>query len=385
MQDVSHRRFRLDEGELRRRGHSLSAIRRFLPKFLLDPDPLPCGKWKRIAINLALKICGWAAVLLLRPRQEQAGSLDPSEVEQVYDREAAGYDAKHHLTTRGRDTHWRRWTAWGVVNLARERYRRIRVLDLCTGTGLAITEIVRQLRHWGLQADIVGLDFNRKMLLEAGRRTRDLLDAGIGSVSTLGAKTSVIRETKTRDTSVEFVRGDAMSLVGESDAEFRRFPHNDLDVVTQMFGIGGINEPLKVFNGVLRVLRQGGRYLLIDMHQPIADQPSEVPTPLGWKKLPVFETLGYFNCVLPIALKRLWGWRDTTLDFYLLSLVTYVDERGESWGFRTLELDMESQRWWLGLPFMPTARITVEKVPISLPERIIREDVLKVILEQLPK
>ena len=363
MPDVSRRRFRFDEGDLRRHGHSLDAIRRYLPKFLLDPDPLPCGKLKRIAIGLALKICGLVATLLLRPRKDKAGALDPSEVDRVYDREAAGYDAKHHLTTRGRDTHWRRWTAWGVSNLAREMaHDRPFILDLCTGTGLTIVEMARQLDHWGLGADIVGLDYNQRMLEVAGRKI-------LGSPRV----------------KVDLVRGDAMSLVGESDAEFRRFPRDNFDAVTQMFGIGGICDPVKVFDGVLRVLRPGGRYFLVDMHQPIADQPSEVPTPLGWKKLPVFETLGYFHCTLPIALKRLWGWRDTTLDFYLLPLVTYVDERGRAWGFRTLELDMESQRWWLGLPFMPTARIAVEKVPISLAELIIREDVLKVVLEQLSK
>jgi ubiquinone/menaquinone biosynthesis C-methylase UbiE len=280
----------------------------------------------------------------LRPRRGRVGGLDLAEVQAVYDREAASYDRKHHLTTRGMDTVWRRTAGWSAVAIAQERHRPIMILDLCTGTGLTVAEIASLLGEWNLPARIVGLDFNERMLARA--KSRDPLGLNLG---------------------VDFVRGNAMDLVeSEEDRSdsLQRFRPSTFDFVSCVCGIGGINDPVRVFEGVLQLLVPGGQFLLIDVHQPIPGQPGEWPVPLRWLRMPLFETLTFERTTGPVVLNRLWGWRDPTLDFYVLPLVTCRDNADNSWGFRVLRRDVESQRWWFGLPVMPVATMLVEKVAL---------------------
>jgi hypothetical protein len=70
-----------------------------------------------------------------------------------------------------------------------------------------------------------------------------------------------------------------------------------------------------VANSVLAVLREGGRFLLIDMHRPLLGLPGEWALPGFWVRFPRLEYFNYAKTTLPLVLARLWGWRDTTLDF----------------------------------------------------------------------
>ncbi len=291
---------------------------------------------------------------LLRPRSGSVGSLGQGEVDKVYDREAAGYDAKHHRTTRGQDLMWRRTAGWLVASAPEARPR---VLDLCTGTGLTTLEIIRVLAEHGRTADIVGLDYNDAMLVEARRRG--------------ATKSSPSGE-------VSFVRGDATNLTGQSANGLEVFPPASFDIVTQVFGIGGIGDPVAVAKAVLSVVREGGRFLLIDMHRPILGLPGEIPVPWAWFRIPRYERYVYANTTLPLVLARLWGWRDPTLDFYLAPLVCH-EEDGVPYGFRLVWRVVESERWWFGLPMMPTCRLLLEKVRIDAAEYERRRRVLGLI------
>ena len=162
---------------------------------------------------------------------------------------------------------------------------------------------------------------------------------------------------------VAFVRGDATALLGDG-FESTTFDRASVDIVMQVFGIGGINDPLAVFAGVLGVLREQGRYLLIDMHCPIANLPGEWPLFGTWFQMPHFEAYTYRQTTLPLVLAQLWGWRDTTLDFYLAPLVCEEID-GRHYGFRVLWKTVEPERWWWSFPLMPTCRILLEKVRIE--------------------
>ncbi|MEK7167775.1 MAG: hypothetical protein AAB791_02105, partial [Patescibacteria group bacterium] len=121
--------------------------------------------------------------------------------------------------------------------------------------------------------------------------------------------------------------------------------------------------------------------LMIDMHQPIASLPREIPFFWKWLDFPAFEWLAYNRHTMPVVLNRLWGWKDPTLDFYALPLATWQDETGVWWGFETVSFETETQRWWLGLPFMPVAKIVVKKAEIDQIEAEKRQGVLALIEE----
>jgi ubiquinone/menaquinone biosynthesis C-methylase UbiE len=166
-----------------------------------------------------------------------------------------------------------------------------------------------------------------------------------------------------------FAQGDATRLHIDSSST---------DVVTQVFGIGGIPQPDPVFTEALRILRPGGEYYLVDMHRPIPNLPGEVPFGIHWLRLPLFEAATYTRTTMPLALARLWGWRDTTMDFYRAPLA--IHREGTEWfGFETQWFKHEAERWWFGLPVMPTARLLLRKVKLPLSEVRQRQQAMETI------
>lgn len=309
--------------------------RRFtFPRYLKDPPFRPGSFWQRCLARLVqLPVQGfiWA---LLSPRRDRQISTTPSsdEVMSVYTREARWYDRKHHLTTRGQDTTWRREAAFCVLTASQKIIYPIRVLDLCTGTGLTIVEIVNLLNEWDVPADLTGVDLNEAMLAVARARV-------------LPWPSQELR----------FEHGDVTCL---------RYESASFDIVTQVFGIGGVPLSDDVFRSALRVLRDGGEYYFVDMHRPMARFPGEWPFVGKWWRMPWLEAATYALTTIPLALARLWGWRDPTFDFYRAPLMT-LHEDGRWYGFETQWFKIEVERWWLGLPFMPTARLLLRKIRIS--------------------
>lgn len=146
--------------------------------------------------------------------------------------------------------------------------------------------------------------------------------------------------------------------------------------MTQVFGIGGIEHFSKVFLNVLKVLKPNGYYHMIDMHRPLLVTAKDCFLLGGWYRFSAFETFSYERVAIPLALNQLWGWRDPTICFYILPLITWQDKIGKWWGFETLTFEQESLRWWLGLPAMPVAKIIVKKVAIEQEEAQIRQEIL---------
>src|SRR3989344_109122 len=333
--------------------------RDLLPGYLVEKLEVECGPLSRACfylLQLPLRLFVWVA---LRPRAEQPGNLEQAEVDRVYTARAKTYDRTHHITTRGQDTAWRRFAAWVVVTLPQPV---ITVLDLCTGTGLTVKELARLLYLHGKRAQITGLDYNQSMLACANQ--------AFGCASgTEGTQNGC---------EVRFVRGDATAFCSRhaDDRSFAVLLPSSVDAVTQVFGIGGVADPVAVFDEALAVLRENGRYILVDMHRPIPELSGEYPLPGAWVKTSQFEAYTYLNTTVPLVLARLWAWRDTTLDFYIAPFMV-LRESGQWYGFRIITRTVESERWWFGLPVMPVCRLVLEKVRITEDEYRSRHAILQ--------
>ncbi len=313
--------------------------------------------FKRFFFNIIKGFLIFFCQVVLSPRIGKVGHLSPSEVEDVYNREAKRYDFIHHMTTCGQDLAWRRKAGFFVANyvLNQKKGVKVRLLDLCTGTGLCLLEIDKVFKSWGIEVNIlqaIGLDYCQEMLKVA--------EKNLVNISHM---------------SLKLVRGDATALV-KTKKGFIKFEENSFDIVTQVFGIGGIDNPQAALSEVLHVLKTGGQFYLVDMHKPIADLPGEWFCFYKWLHLPLFEERVYQEITLPLVLRRKWAWRDTTDLYYLIRLITVCNQAGKHYGFRVVNFFPEAQRWWFALPIMPVANIIVEKIEISKDEFQKRNNIL---------
>lgn len=377
-----------DRSEQRRRGRKLFARDLpipLLPPLLGPPEDKTTQEWLprylyessddtvRVStpfywlLFLVQKIAELLIRIALRPRSGDIGTLDRDEVDAVYSARAENYDFTHHIGTRGQDTQWRRLAGEIAVELLRSSSSKsIRILDLCTGTGLTPLEIdsvvaANRMSH-NYTVEILGIDLNTKMLQLARKRERSF-----------------------KCSSARFFTADAAALVScssdtsEKASRLAQFPATSFDLVTQIFGIGGIKNPLAVFSNALQLLVDRGRYLLVDIHRPIPALAGEIAVGTWFRPTAVLEAFLFKRTTVPLVLNRLWAWREATLDFYIAPLVTFAKD-GKWWGFEILLRHYEPERWWAALPVMPTMRLLLQKVAISEEEGQRREKMLESVL-----
>ena len=155
---------------------------------------------------------------------------DPSAVKATFCNVASRYDLANHLLSCGIDFLWRR----KLVSLARKE-TCVRVLDLATGSG----DVAFALRE-GLSGspEIVGLDFCPPMLDQA-REKRERM--GLAKESN------------------EFIEGDCLELALEDET---------FDLVTIAFGLRNLSDRAKGLREMRRVLKPGGRLLVLEFSQP---------------------------------------------------------------------------------------------------------------------
>lgn len=155
---------------------------------------------------------------------------DPSAVKATFCNVAKRYDLANHLLSGGIDFLWRK----KLVSLARKEACP-KVLDLATGSG----DVAFALRE-GLPGDpeIVGLDFCPPML-EQAREKRERM--GLAKESN------------------EFVEGDCMDL---------EFDDESFDLVTIAFGLRNLSDRAKGLAEIRRVLKPGGRLIILEFSQP---------------------------------------------------------------------------------------------------------------------
>jgi demethylmenaquinone methyltransferase/2-methoxy-6-polyprenyl-1,4-benzoquinol methylase len=156
---------------------------------------------------------------------------DPVAVNSMFGRIARRYDLANRLLSGGMDNWWRR----RLVAAAR-RGAPGDVLDLATGSGDVAFALSR-----GLPASvrIVGMDFCAPMLVAAEAKK-----------SAMGAA---------RCANVTFRHGDGLALP---------LPDESVDAVTIAFGLRNLADRPRGLREMRRVLRPGGRLLVLEFSQP---------------------------------------------------------------------------------------------------------------------
>src|SRR5687768_1253021 len=166
-----------------------------------------------------------------------------AQVRTMFDRIAGVYDRMNHVMTAGLD---RRWRERAVERAELERGQS--ALDVCCGTGDLAFELARAV---GPAGNVTGCDFSEAMLeiaraKEAERRGAEPATAGANGAGGASAE-------------VEFEWADALALPYE-DSSF--------DAVTVGFGVRNLSDLGAGLGELTRVLRPGGRLVILEITQP---------------------------------------------------------------------------------------------------------------------
>ena len=155
---------------------------------------------------------------------------DPVAVRDTFTSVAPRYDLANHLLSGGIDFLWRR----KLVKQARQGAHD-QILDLATGSG----DVALALRY-GLSAkvEITGVDFCEPML-ERARSKRD--------------QQNLEKEVN------QFLVGDCLDL---------EFPDESFDLITIAFGLRNLADRELGLSEMLRVLKPGGRLMVLEFSQP---------------------------------------------------------------------------------------------------------------------
>ncbi|HAF58582.1 MAG TPA: ubiquinone biosynthesis protein, partial [Opitutae bacterium] len=155
---------------------------------------------------------------------------DPAAVESTFSRVAKRYDLANHLLSGGVDFYWRN----RLVRFARKN-NPSDILDLATGSGDVLFALREDL---GSSVTLTGLDFCEPML-EQARQKR--------SVRGLDKQTN------------RFMHGDCLALPFEDES---------FDLITIAFGLRNLADRVKGLGEMHRVLRTGGRLIILEFTQP---------------------------------------------------------------------------------------------------------------------
>ncbi|MGC3872748.1 bifunctional demethylmenaquinone methyltransferase/2-methoxy-6-polyprenyl-1,4-benzoquinol methylase UbiE [Halomonas sp. GXIMD04776] len=161
--------------------------------------------------------------------QEVAREEKAARVADVFHSVAARYDVMNDLMSLGIHRLWKR------VTLERAGVRRgHQVLDIAGGTGDLTLKFSRLV---GPNGRVVLADINQSML-KVGRDK--LLDNGVGD-------------------NVEYV---------QANAECLPFPDNSFDCITIAFGLRNVTDKDAALRSMTRVLKPGGRLLILEFSKP---------------------------------------------------------------------------------------------------------------------
>ena len=175
-----------------------------------------------------------------------------SMVADVFHSVASRYDLMNDLMSAGIHRIWKRFT----IELSGVR-KGHSVLDIAGGTGdlaARFADIV------GPEGAVVLADINESML-KVGRDK--LLDSGhLGNL--------------------EFV---------QADAQYLPFPDDSFDCITIAFGLRNVTDKDKALRSMLRVLKPGGRLLVLEFSKPQSALLSKAYDAYSFKVLPVMGRL----------------------------------------------------------------------------------------------
>ncbi len=151
------------------------------------------------------------------------------QVEQMFDNISGKYDLLNRILSMGIDQSWRKKVVKSVQNARPET-----ILDIATGTGDLAIAMAK-----ATNAKITGFDLSAGML-EVGRK-------------------------KVKDESLE----NRIEMI-QGDAENMPFEDNSFDVITVAFGVRNFENLKKGLDDIYRVLKPGGKFLILEFSQPEA-------------------------------------------------------------------------------------------------------------------
>jgi demethylmenaquinone methyltransferase/2-methoxy-6-polyprenyl-1,4-benzoquinol methylase len=151
------------------------------------------------------------------------GTLPEEQVRAMFDRVARGYDLLNSVMTAGLHHQWRR-RAVEIAGIGTGD----RVLDVATGTGDLAIELVK---HVGPSGEVIGSDFSESMLELARKKAPQL----------------------------RFEWGNALELPYADD---------EFDAATVGFGARNFSDIDRGLAELTRVVRPGGRVLILEMTTP---------------------------------------------------------------------------------------------------------------------
>jgi len=169
-------------------------------------------------------------------------------VQQMFARIAPRYDLLNHVLSFNQDVRWRK-RAVALAKLGRGE----RVVDFCCGTGDLALAMAKAEVELG---QVVGLDFCPAMLDIAKAKSSN----------------------RCKDLEIKWLRADAAAT---------GLPEGSCDVVSCAFGIRNLAEPAAGLAEAFRVLKSGGRIVILEFAMP----QNRV---LGW----IYSC--YFRLVLPL-------------------------------------------------------------------------------------
>ncbi len=181
------------------------------------------------------------------PVDEKAG-----RVADVFHSVAGKYDLMNDLMSGGIHRLWKRFT----IELSGVR-RGHKVLDIAGGTGDLSYKFSKLVGPEGL---VVLADINESMLRVGRDRLTD--------------------------------RGVAGNLVvSQADAQYLPFPDNTFDCITIAFGLRNVTDKDLALRSMLRVLKPGGRLLVLEFSKPQSDLLSKAYDTYSFRVLPFMGKL----------------------------------------------------------------------------------------------
>lgn len=181
------------------------------------------------------------------PVGEKAG-----KVREVFDSVADKYDVMNDVMSMGVHRLWKKYT----IEMTGLRPGD-KALDLASGTGDLAAQLARRV---GPKGEVVSSDINYAML---GRGRARLADKGVVG-------------------NINFALANAESLP---------FADNYFDCVTIAFGLRNVTDKDKALASIYRVLKPGGRLLVLEFSKPVAPGLKPVYDTYSFKLLPVMGKL----------------------------------------------------------------------------------------------
>ena len=173
-------------------------------------------------------------------------------VREVFDSVAAQYDLMNDLMSGGLHRLWKRFT----IELSAVRSGQT-VLDIAGGTGDLAAKFSKLV---GADGKVILADINAAML-SVGRDR--LIDKGALS-------------------NIDVV---------QADAQFLPFDDNSIDCITIAFGLRNVTDKAKALRSMHRVLKPGGRVLVLEFSEPTSPLLSKVYDAYSFSALPAMGKL----------------------------------------------------------------------------------------------